>query len=225
MWLFQGMHLDGSLFCVVMYFMVACPGEPGDRGAVPVGDRTEDPVLAEVVLDELHDLFDLPLGLRIALPAQIDAESARLMITGEGGGEDEIASVLADGQERVLVVYHLRGHATEIPEGIFVALDHVRRPEGTVEPLDVLVAGMGEHEGDEIETPGLSARRLRHGLSEVHLGLLPDPGLRDGAVFSPLYGFRDVVGFSKLVHVVPHGVLLHIRHREPFLYPIEYLCP
>jgi hypothetical protein len=102
-----------------MNFDVSCSFQPRDSKRV---QRTVvvriNAVLNKAVLDLSDDILDLALRLRIGAAAQIYPEPAFLTEFFELCCVDDIAVILGNTDDTVLIEYKLTGHASDIFEAL-----------------------------------------------------------------------------------------------------------
>ncbi len=118
-------------------------------------------------------VLDLALRLRIPRTAEHHTVADLFYEILEPLHEYDIAEVLADDEDAVLIVHYRLRSSAEIAKGKFVRLDRGVGVKGLAAEIDEVHPAVGEHHAEEIH-PDLPAVHIEHlALAEIHLRFIP----------------------------------------------------
>ena len=108
-----GEHIRRYFFGRMMHPPVSGPVQPSQAVFVPAVDVGKRPMAREVVFHETDDVFHPSLAFRVLLAAHANRKSALPDVSGEFSGQDQIAVVLANEQQMILIIDDFAGHAAK----------------------------------------------------------------------------------------------------------------
>ncbi len=161
--------LGGDSFRLGVDLAVSCPRQPVHTVLRPLLQTVEGAVPGEIVLHELDAGFHHALALRVAFPAEPDREAVSGLAALELVRVDDVAVVLVDGHEPVLVDDQFLRKAAENLEAGFQCAHEVDAGEVPGLPDEELVARMGQDEDDEVQAD--AACVLSNRVQDAEVGL------------------------------------------------------
>ena len=129
-------------------------------------------VIEEITLNEFDGVFDFALAFRICTPAEVDLHPAVLTELLKFVDVDDIAAVLADTDDAVLVKHYLSGHTAPVAETVMAGICQIHRSERAALALCIFRSEMRKQECGHINLCPSPIYILEGGLTKVHLHLL-----------------------------------------------------
>jgi len=126
-------------------------------------------------------------------------------------GQDQVAKVLIDQQDLVLVINDLFRDAPKILEGFNVGIDRKGRSKWGQRVEHILATATGKNHGKEVYLDSFTLTISHVVLSEVNLGLLTPRKLLYNTILPLRIRYGDIVSLTDIHHKVVNGLWGYLR--------------